>query len=261
MGQGKYDKAEKAIEFFKTKLNPSEETLQSKKNHAHENPEPIQKMKWSHLCQPATRKAFLIGAILMNTVCFSGSFTLTNYYETIFREAGSTLSPAVSSIIVASIQFAGSYCTTMTVEKAGRKVLILFSAYSAALCLATMGIYLCLKDFQVNLSSVTWLPLVCFSLLVFVAANGAVSVPYIVIGEIFDQHVRDVLVSTCNIINWLMSFVLVLIFPFMMEYLKMYGALWVFSTVGCTLATIIAFIMPETKGLSIETIVSILGRR
>ncbi|XP_063698306.1 facilitated trehalose transporter Tret1-like [Culicoides brevitarsis] len=261
--QGDHEAAKKSRNFFKSDEKSEDFELESKKMM--EKPEILyaeeEKFKFSDVFTPATKKALIIGVILANTVSFSGAFTLTNYYETIFREAGSSLSPAASSIIVASIQCAGSYSTTLTVERVGRKFLILASAYGSATCLAVMGLYSCLKDLNVDVSSYGWLPLLCLSLLVFIAANGASSVPYVVIGEIFAQNVRGFLVSVCNIANWTTSFILVLVFPYMIEYLKLYGALWVFTVIGSILATIIAFIMPETKGLSIERIVEILGSR
>lgn len=251
---GKNSDALRSLQFFKGDLNITD--FDSEKDE-----DILQKMRFQDICEPSTRKALIIGTILMNSVVLCGAFTLTNYYETIFREAGSSLTPAASSLIVAIIQFAGTCSATLTVERLGRKTLILSSAYASALLLAVMGLHSFLKAVHVDVSMVMWLPLLCLSLLVFVAANGASSVPFVVIGEIFAQHVRGPLVSWCIIVNWIMSFVAVLVFPYMMEYLKMYGALWVFSVIGAVLATIIAVIMPETKGLSIETIVSILRRK
>lgn len=261
--QGNIEAAERSKIFFKGQRTTDLEAegLKMLRTQLTDAKVPSNTFKYSDLCNTATKKAIIIGVILANTVSFSGAFTLTNYYETIFREAGSSLSPAASSIIVASIQCAGSYSTTLTVERVGRKFLILASAYGSAACLAIMGFYSFLKDFNIDVTNFRWLPLLCLSLLVFIAANGASSVPYVVIGEIFAQNVRGFLVSVCNIANWITSFILVLIFPYMMEYLKMYGALWTFTIIGSILATIIAFIMPETKGLSIERIVEILGSR
>ncbi|XP_063702470.1 facilitated trehalose transporter Tret1-2 homolog [Culicoides brevitarsis] len=239
--------ASKSLKFFQgTDFDPKIE----------EKSEESYKMRLSDICEPATRKALIIGTILMNSVVFTGAFTLANYYETIFKEAGSSLSPSASSLVVCSIQFAGTCSASLTVERLGRKSLVLISAFSAAFLLAVMGFHSFLKTaLLVDVTSVAWLPLVCLSLLVFVAANGATSIPFVIIGEIFAQNVRGPLVSWCVIVNWLMSFVAVLIFPYMMEYLKMYGALWVFSVIGASLMTIIAVIMPETKGIPIEVIV------
>lgn len=47
---------------------------------------------------------------------------MVNYSATIFIEAGSTLSPDLSSIIIGLIQVFGAYTSTVLVDKAGRKV-------------------------------------------------------------------------------------------------------------------------------------------
>lgn len=208
----------------------------------------------------ATKRSFLIGLILMNSVCFSGAFTLSNYYETIFKEAGSSLTPTLSSIIVGTIQSVGVLSATLVIEKIGRKILTLTSAYLSALFLAILGTYAFLQEAGLDLNSFKWIPLASLSTLVFVASNGVTSVPYVIVGEIFKQNVRSFGVSICLISNWLTSFLLVLIFPYMLVYLKMYGSLWTFTVIGTTLATIILFIMPETKGIPIERIVQILSK-
>lgn len=257
--RGRNAEALRSLQFYQGDINVAVHSLKS--FDADESNQASHKMTWADICEPATRKALIIGTILMNSVVFCGAFAITNYCETIFREAGSTLSPSASSLIVAFIGFAGAYSATLTVERVGRKTLILTSAFCSALLLTVMGTYSFLRSIEVDVSMILWLPLVCLSLLVFVAANGASSVSFVVIGEIFAQHVRGPLVSWCIIVNWLMSFLAVLVFPYMLEYLKMYGALWVFAVVGAVLASIIAVIMPETKGISIETIVTILRRK
>lgn len=47
---------------------------------------------------------------------------MVNYTATIFAESGSSLSPNMAAIVVAVIQLAGSYFSTLLVERAGRKV-------------------------------------------------------------------------------------------------------------------------------------------
>lgn len=203
----------------------------------------------------------LLGIILMNIVCFAGPSTLLTYCETVFREAGSTFTPQVSSIIVATIQAVGVLLSTALVEKAGRKFLILTSAYLCALCLIIMSIYLLLRDLDVDVSEASWLPLACLSALVFIASIGATSVPFVVLGEIFAQSVRSFMISLSLISNWIVSFVMFLIFPYMIEYMGLYGALCVFASVLIVLTTAVAVLLPETKGLSIDAIVEMLGNR
>lgn len=247
----------KSLKYYKGDINATEDCLTS--YLADVGGGDGSQLKLSDFCEPATKRGILIGIVLMISACFTGVLVLVSYYETIFRMAGGTLSPEMSSIIVACIQLTGSYVATMTVEKAGRKILILISCYGAALSLAILGAYSLVTEMGVDTSPVNWLPIVCLSCLAFVAAMGIACLAFVLLGEIFAQKVRGPLISFCMVFNWMENFVMILLFPYMLEYLRLYGALWVFTVVGTILATVLVFILPETKGLSIEKIIDILG--
>jgi Sugar (and other) transporter len=65
--------------------------------------------------------SILIGFVLMYLEV-NGYTAIQNYSETIFRDAGSTLSPALSTVLLGVILLVGSYSSTLLVERAGRKV-------------------------------------------------------------------------------------------------------------------------------------------
>lgn len=257
MKGGKEEQLKISIEFYTGKPYVKDETHTKEGVSSKHVPTSL---KLKTLCDTSTRNAFKLALILMSCCCFSGVFTVLNYTETIFKEAGSNLSPSISSIIVALIQLAGSYLATIVVERAGRRILIICSTYGSAMCLAIMGAHSLLKDLGVDVSLFSWLPLVCLSLLVFIAANGATTVSFIVIGEIFSQNIRGLAISLCLLYQWMLAFVLFLLFPFFVEFLKLYGALWIFTVVEVILATMIVSILPETKGRTIDEIVETLGK-
>lgn len=78
--------------------------------------------KWSDVTTGPGRKAMTIGIVLVLINQFCGCFAMLNYTASIFRDAGSTMSPDMSAIIVAVIQLLGSYVATNLVDRAGRKV-------------------------------------------------------------------------------------------------------------------------------------------
>jgi len=219
------------------------------------------------LCEPAARRGIILGFILITLTCSSGAFVLLHYTESIFEEAGSTLSPKVSSIIVASIQLSGSYVATFMVERAGRKLLIIASSCSAATCLSIMGIYTFLQSAAGTgeqhywLLQFSWLPLACLSGVVFLAANGSASLPYVVLCEILGQRIRAFVSTLCLVEDWVLAFAYVKFLPFMIEHWGMSGALWFFAAVNYSLSLLLFFLLPETKGKSIEQITNKLANR
>lgn len=90
----------------------------------------------------------------------------------IFDEAGSSLSPNASAIIIGSIQLVGVYISTVLVDRAGRKFLMVSSAFGCALGLATIAAYDFSKHHGVDVSDYKWIPLAGFSFVIFVANLG-----------------------------------------------------------------------------------------
>jgi hypothetical protein len=52
----------------------------------------------------------------------TGIFVMSMYSATIFKDAGSSLSPDMSTIIVGFILLIGSYVATMLIDRMGRKL-------------------------------------------------------------------------------------------------------------------------------------------
>lgn len=90
---------------------------------------------------------------------FSGINAVIFYTNSIFESAGSTLDPAICSIIVGIVQVVMTFVSAVLIEKAGRKILLLQSSFVMGACLITLGIYFKLKDGGSNVSSIGWLPL------------------------------------------------------------------------------------------------------
>lgn len=132
---------------------------------------------------------------------------MLTYSSTIFIEAGSSLSPNLSSIAIGFMQLMGSYVSTLLVDRAGRKVslrhivemvnllqskriinhfqiLIVLSSLGLFVALGSMSAFIYLKNSDYDVSEVKWIPLVCFSVAIFIGNIGAASLPYVVIAEI-----------------------------------------------------------------------------
>lgn len=77
---------------------------------------------WCDLLSGSSRKAMIIGIVLASTNQMCGCFAMLNYTAHIFEEAGSSISPNMSAIVVGIIQLFGSYVANFLVDRAGRKV-------------------------------------------------------------------------------------------------------------------------------------------
>lgn len=114
------------------------------------------------------RRAIIYGICLMALNQFCGCFAMLNFTAVIFKESGSTMSPNVSSIIVAAIQIIGSMFPTFLVDRLGRKLMMVTSAIGTSVGLAALGGYMLLKFQGFNVETFNWIPLVAFSFTIFI---------------------------------------------------------------------------------------------
>lgn len=138
------------------------------------------------------RKAFLIGMALISMHELCGCFTMLNYTATIFRESGSTISPNFSAVIVGFIQLLGTYVATFSVDRFGRKVLLISSSIGSAVCLCGLGTYSYLNSIGVDVSMYSWMAIVSFSGMMFLAAIGLIPLMPVVISEVMPEQVIEI---------------------------------------------------------------------
>lgn len=115
---------------------------------------------------------------------FSGLFGLLFFVATIFKYSGSTISPNLSSIIVGVIQIVGCYCSTLLVDRAGRKILISTSAFGISIGMFVFALYSYLHTQGYDLTYFNWVPLASFSFTLWIANLGVLSLPFLVTSEL-----------------------------------------------------------------------------
>lgn len=152
-----------------------------------------------------TRKAFFIGMglIMFNQLC--GCFAMLNYTAVIFDQAGASMPPTVAAIIVGAIQLLGTYASTLLVERLGRKILLLVSALGIGLGQSAMGIYSYFQVLHYPVESFSWVPIAGFSFMLFLAACGLLSLPFLVISEILPPKIRSTAIMLLMSVLWLIS--------------------------------------------------------
>lgn len=114
---------------------------------------------------------------------------MLNYTATIFRESGSTISPQFSAIIVGLIQLLGTYVATFLVDRLGRKILLITSAIGSSLCLACLGSYSYANAIGIDVKPYSWISIVSFSGMMFLAACGLIPLMFVCIAEVMPEKV------------------------------------------------------------------------
>ena len=124
--------------------------------------------------------ALTISFALMLFQQFSGINAVIFYAQTIFNAAGSTLDPAICTIIVGVVQVVMTVTSAALIEKAGRRILLLQSCVVMGLCLVMLGVYFQLKENGTDVANISILPLgsVVLFIISFSLGLGPIPVSY-----------------------------------------------------------------------------------
>uniref|UniRef100_A0A182W7L7 Major facilitator superfamily (MFS) profile domain-containing protein n=1 Tax=Anopheles minimus TaxID=112268 RepID=A0A182W7L7_9DIPT len=196
--------------------------------------DPAGALSWTDFTSRHARYAMLICVTLMALNQFCGCFYMMNYAQSVFAESGSVLSvsASLSVIVVGLIQLVGCYVCTLLVDRIGRKILLLISSVGLTLGQSVFAAYCYGQHMGYDLTAFGWLPLVCFSIIVFLGTVGVGTMPFVVLAEIMPQKYF----STLSII------------------LGMYGILMFFAICSLCGTLFVLLCMPETKGKSFQEI-------
>lgn len=197
------------------------------------------------------RLAFM--TILTILVQFTGNIPIVTYVVPIFQAAHSDLNSYGSAVSIATLRVAGILVFMLTVERFGRRVLMIVSSLLCAISLLFLGVYFLLQNIGSDVSTIGWLPLV--SLLTYMPfVVGIQAVLSILRSEIFSTSLRAIAVSSMFIVFFLSMFIVALLFPIMTENLGEHGVFWTYSFSCLLLSLMTAVLLPETRGLTLEEV-------
>lgn len=139
--------------------------------------------------KPARKGMIVALAIFtLNECC--GCYILISYTAAIFAESGAAISHEWDAILVALIQLAGTYVSTILIERVGRRPLLMASSFGGGLSLIGLGAYLYVQQLGGwDLAAWSWVPVVSFSALVFLASCGTIPITYVIMTEVLPTKV------------------------------------------------------------------------
>ncbi len=210
--------------------------------------EEVQRVRFSDLLEPKMRKILLLGVFLAVLQQWSGLNVIFNYAEEVYRAAGYGLNDILFNIVIT-----GTICLVVngiaigTVDRFGRRILMLIGCAGIGLCHAFLG-----ASYWLGIQG---LPVLAITL----AAIGFYSmslapIVWVLISEIFPNRIRGVAVSVAASSLWLACFVLTYTFPLLKASLGMSGTFWLYGAI-CFLGFVVVYRkVPETKGKTLEQI-------
>lgn len=259
VGKGQHEKAKAALKQLRGRENNVDKEL-SELIRVHE--ESMNNSSSSFFDVFKTENISVV-SILIGLMFFqqmSGINALMFYTVKIFKESGSTIDEFLSTIIIGIVNFISTFFATLLIDRLGRKILLYISGTTMVLALFVMGAYNYLMTKEYDVSSFGWIPLVSCVVYVLAFSFGFGPVPWLMMGELLPGRIKGPGASLVTSANWTFTFIVTLTYNDLTESIGMYGTMWTFGIFTAIGLFFTIFLVPETKGRSLEDIEKKLSR-
>ena len=201
------------------------------------------------LCDLFTHRyaaVLVLGVVVAVFQQWCGTNVIFNYAQEIFQSAGYSVGDVLFNIVitgVANVVF--TIVALYTVDRLGRRSLMLFGAAGLGLIYLTLG-----TCYYLHVTGFFMVVLVVAAIAVYAMTLGPVT--WVLLSEIFPNRVRGVAMATCTFALWTGCCTLTFSFPSLNASLGSSGTFWIYSAI--CLCGFLFFLRrcPETKGKSLE---------
>ncbi len=208
---------------------------------------------WSDLLSKPLRMAMVVGIGLAIAQQITGINTVIYYAPTIFKFAGlSSASVAIlASVGVGIANVVLTLVAMQLIDRVGRRPLLLASLAGMGLSLFVLGLAFALPRFS---GSLGWIAV--GSLMVYVGsfAVGLGPVFWLVLSEIYPLQIRGRAMSVGTVANWSANLIVALSFLTLTQVLGKAATFWLYAAVTMGAWFFAFFLVPETKGKTLEEI-------
>lgn len=196
----------------------------------------------------------LVGVGMMFMQICTGINTIIFYTTTIFKMAGfsDNISAIYATIGIGAVNFLMTFVAIFFTDKWGRKPLLYAGLWGIFIALLALGAAFNFAD--VLGDKLRWVAVGSVVIYIMSFAMSLGPVGWIMVSEILPLQIRGLAMSICTVANFAFNFIVVLSFLPLIHSVGEAWTFWGFAgiTVLCLLFTY--FLVPETKGISLEKI-------
>ena len=207
-----------------------------------------EKVDYRLLFQGKMPRILLIGIVVAVFQQWCGINVIFNYAQEIFSAAGYGVSDILFNIVITGVtNVAFTVVGMYTVDKLGRRALLIFGAISLAIVYAALG-----ACYYFEITGIAVLALVVIAIACY--AMTLAPIVWVVISEIFPTRIRGMAMAVATFSLWTACFVLTYTFPLLNSGLGAHGTFWLYGLICIFGFVFVKKNLPETKGKSLEEI-------
>ena len=208
----------------------------------------------SQLFQRGLRTALVIGVALAMFSQFTGINAVLYYAPEIFKTLGSgTSSALLQTVAVGAVNLIATFIAYWTVDRLGRKPLMVIGAVGMILSLWSFGLAFYFR-------STGWWSLIFILGFIASFALSIGPVGWVVLSEIFPTRLRGRAMAIATVCIWIANFIVSQTFPMLnenprlLEIFRHGFPFWVYGLSCLGLLIFVLFFVPETRGKTLEEI-------
>ncbi|XP_044733192.1 facilitated trehalose transporter Tret1-like [Chrysoperla carnea] len=255
MIKNNYNEAENALKFLRKKSNVQDELnrlIEGYKDQTAEGKPSV----WDLFTDSTNLKSVFIVTVLLMGQMWTGARAIFEYSQVLFEDGHSSISAEKCGIIVAVMNFAVIFLSGWLVDRFGRRKLIMASGIITFLPLAVLGGYFYLQDYTnfEHMEKLRLIPLIGIVFFKFSFGIGLHGMAYVLTGELFPTSVKAYATSVISIIGSAIAVAANKMYQVVLTKFD-YPGVFVMFIMWLILVLIFAyFVVPETKGLTLEEI-------
>lgn len=204
------------------------------------------KQSYAAVFAKAARPAVLVGVTLAVFQQLCGINVVFNYTSTIFESVGASLDRQLfETVAIGVVNLIFTLFAMWQVDRLGRKPLMLVGSIGLSITYLVLA-YLLQSGAAAGLVSIFVL------IAISMYASSLAPVTWVLISEIFPNHIRGLASSVAIVSLWGAYFILVFTFPILAEELGTYGPFYLYAVI-CFLGFVFVLKkVKETKGKTLE---------
>jgi SP family sugar porter-like MFS transporter len=208
----------------------------------------VARVDFRELLEPKMVRILWLGIFLAVFQQWCGINVVFNYAQEVFAAAGYQVSDILFNIVVTgAVMFIFTFIAIRTVDRLGRRPLMLAGAAGLAITYLLLGTSYYLKLGGWPVLALVVIAVACYSF-------SLAPITWVILSEIFPNRIRGAAMAVAVFSLWTGCFVLTYTFPFLNSGLGAAGTFWLYCAICVIGYVVIRLKLPETKDKTLEQI-------
>jgi sugar porter (SP) family MFS transporter len=249
--KGREDDARKVLDRYRFEEDDVEGEIREIKEVAEKE------LRLRELLAKGVRRMLVVGVALAVFQQIVGINTVIYYGPTILKFAGQHNTGALTqSVFIGCTNVFFTIVAILLLDRLGRRFFLIGGTITLTVALVGLGIFFGVAGVR---AAVPWLALACLLVYIVGFAVGLGPVFWLMISEIFPLRMRGPAMAVCTMFNWGFNFAISYTFLTLTDVITKQGTFWLYAFFGVCAVVFFWFVVPETKGRSLERIQADLG--